>query len=137
MTPRQEIVRKYLATASRKTWEWGRIDCAQFAAGMIYTLSGQNFGGIYDYDSKLTCAKVLIKHGGVVGITTRHLGEPSTDWVSCDDGDIVMAKLDEGDTLGVALPSKGDGEAMFKFGGYVLNVTLTDCKMFWSVPCLV
>ncbi len=137
MNARQEIVREYLAKAARKKWEWGTVDCAQFAAGMINALSGKDYRDVYDYDSKMACAKVLLRHGGVVAITTNHLGVPNTIWELCDDGDVVMAKLDQGDTLGIALPSTGNGEAMFKDKGYVLKIALKDCEMFWSVPCLV
>ena len=133
MTPRQEIVHTYIGETAFTPFSWGVMDCAHWAAGMVAALSGRDFTKEYKYSTQVACQQILLDQGGVEGIANKHLGPSRINWDECRDGDIVLAELPAGPTLGIATPANGC--AHFKTPNYVIKMPITQCLKFWSVSC--
>lgn len=86
-------------------FEWGKTDCCMFSVGAVLAITGTDHGKGYCYKTESGAAKVLLKHGGVEAIATKHLGEPKSPKLA-QRGDIVSVDVGNGVALGVCIGAK-------------------------------
>lgn len=112
-------------------WMWGSLDCATFATGMVNLIRKKDHALGFDYDDEHGAMEYVAKQGGLDQIATRALGLPvEVPWWT-KDGDIVLAELENGPTLGVATSS--NQKAHFKTARYLSTIPLDDCLLYWGV----
>lgn len=56
---------------------YGTLDCCTLVAEYVYYLTSKNFMSGYDYDSEASAKWHIESAGGICGLMSRHLGEPS------------------------------------------------------------
>ena len=77
-------------------FEWGRVDCCQFAGAMCFALTGEDRRARFsDYDSEISAALLLAEHGGMQGLLTHAFGE-SIPAAFAKRGDIVLCEFGSG-----------------------------------------
>ena len=86
-------------------FEWGKTDCCMFSVGAVLAITGTDHGKGYRYKTESGAGKVLLKHGGVEAIATKHLGEPKPPKLA-QRGDIVSVDVGNGVALGVCIGAK-------------------------------
>ena len=80
---------------------WGANDCTTFAADCVEALTGvKHLPDLRDYASELQAARLLKKHGGVVGIATAAMGQP-VNVLQANVGDVVLTESEGRDMLAI------------------------------------
>jgi len=95
--------------------EWGRVDCCQFARNYYSRLTGKDVGADFDYSSQYDAGRIVASHGGIEGLLTHILGEPSDtakagDVVTVDlsnGGEVIAAGVFNGNRVWTIHPEKG------------------------------
>jgi hypothetical protein len=95
-----------LAAARTRSFDFGKFDCALFAADCVLAMTGidhaEKFRG---YDSQTAAYRIIAEHGSLAGLLTSLLGEP-IEPAMAGRGDVVLAQIpaeDEGLTVGICL----------------------------------
>lgn len=99
----RDQVLAYLAEQARRSFEWGKTDCVQFAAGWIEALSGTR-PNLPAYSSEAEAKRWLVDNGGLEAAVSAQLGPSQRDLRLCGDGDIVLTAFHGQHALGIALP---------------------------------
>lgn len=83
-------------------FEWGVNDCCTFAADCVLALTGVDpaLPELREHKTEIQAARLLKQHGGVRGIATAALGEPSPISMA-QIGDVVLASSDGRDMLAI------------------------------------
>lgn len=79
-----------LATAraiARRT----HADCYQFAAGVVFEVTGRDFRDLFQYRTARESKRLIEKAGGLLPLARGVLGDPC-DPAECDDGDPVIVR---------------------------------------------
>ncbi len=92
----------FIAQRSAKPFTWGTNDCAVFAADCVQALTGVDVAqpSLRKHKTELQAARLLKRHGGVVGIATAALGQP-VPAMQAQVGDVVLAKSNGRDMLAI------------------------------------
>jgi hypothetical protein len=95
---------QYIASRRDTPFSYGNSghDCCQFAAMAVEAITGTNPAANWHYSCELGAAMLIKKAGGLESLITEALGEP-VHVSRAGRGDIVLAELDRGDTIGVCL----------------------------------
>lgn len=81
---------------------YGSHDCCLFSAGAVEAITGENVAARWHYTNEIGARRLMAKWGGVDGLVTAALGDPCHP-SQAGRGDIVMAELTNGETIGVCL----------------------------------
>ena len=94
----------YVLAVQDRPFEWGMHDCCTLAAGWVIELTGQDpMSHLRGHYTNATGARRLMhKYGGLEAMTTAVLGPPIAP-AFAQRGDIVLANLTFGPTLGICL----------------------------------
>lgn len=121
---------EYLTKCGTMEFQWGSHDCAHFAGNWAKICLGIDFLAAFGtWNSELSAAKTLARHGGLEQCVISALGEPIK--TSPKDGDIAL------------LPDKLGGLCIV-YGAYVVSPAkpiglnfhpFTDTSRFWRLPC--
>lgn len=77
-------------------------DCCSFAAGAVNAITGVDPSTAWPYRNEIGARRLIIEAGGLDSLVTRALGEPVHP-AQAGRGDVVLAELEEGPTVGVCL----------------------------------
>lgn len=94
---------KYVDSRRETPFAWGTHDCCRFAAGAVLAMTDKDYMSSFDYSTELGAAKLIRKAGSLDALVNRALGEPLPAVAYAQRGDVVIADLDNGPTVGVVL----------------------------------
>jgi hypothetical protein len=113
----------------RTTWfHWGDHDCCRFAAGAVEAITGDDRMAGYDYSDERTALRLIRDAGSLDALVVRALGETVPPALA-QRGDVVIADLEHGPTLGVCL---GMLSAFVAQDGLTHRPTLA-CRAAWRI----
>lgn len=92
----------YVESRRSAPFEYGTHDCCRFAAGAVIEMTGHDYMAAFNYRSRLGAERLIRKAGTLDALVNRTLGEPMHP-SQAGRGDVVIADLDRGATLGVCL----------------------------------
>lgn len=122
----------YLGACAGRPFEWGRHDCALFAAGCIEAMTGEDHGGAFRgrYRSFKGGLKALRKagHADHVAMVASLLDEVPVAYAQA--GDLAMIETPEGAALGVV---QGHRIYVLRPEG-LASVDLLRAARAWRVP---
>lgn len=101
--------RKALTISALNSWEkrkfqYGNVDCCQFAAHVVKHISGKDYAQGFAYSSESEAGLLISKFGSLKELITSVLGEPSDNLL---DGDPVISCFPvTGETMGIKLGDK-------------------------------
>jgi hypothetical protein len=110
------------------TWGAGQHDCCSFAAGAVVAMTGTNPISDYHYGDERGALRLIRDAGSLDALACRVLGEP-IPVAFAGRGDVVMADLERGATIGVCL---GPVAAFPAAIGLVHRPTLA-CRAAWRI----
>lgn len=92
----------FIAQRRATPFTWGTNDCAIFAADCVQALTGADVAlpAFRKHKTELQAARLLKRHGGVVGIATEALGQPAPA-NTAQVGDVVLAQSGGRDMLAI------------------------------------
>ena len=97
-----ERLAQYVEARRSTPFEYGSHDCCMFAGGAVEAITGQNPMHEFDYRNRLGAERLLRSAGTLDALVNRTLGEPVHP-SQAGRGDIVLADLEEGATVGVCI----------------------------------
>lgn len=126
-----EILAAEIARARSRRFEWGAHDCASWALAVVAALTGSDPGASYrgTYDSEFGAQRILAAHGGLEALADELLPVRRPGVLYAQRGDVVLADLLLGPTLGVCV---GAG-AEFAGPDGLVCVPLKGCRCAWAV----
>jgi len=130
---------EYLEAMIKKPFSWGECDCLLFVSDWCLIASGcdpmsqkikgdpDTIRGAYS-DEESAMALIAQYRKSLSHIMDVHFERQSV--FKAKRGDIVMAKLDNGNTFGICI---GRGNAFFKTDDGMTPLKIDKCKIAWSV----
>lgn len=103
----QDAFFAYLEIARVTKFEWGTQDCCLFAADVVDTITGSTFRAQLAacYTDEISALAYIASFGSLEDAVSSWLGAPQAPNFA-GPGDIVIATLDNGPTIGVCLGVK-------------------------------
>lgn len=95
---------EYIEAARFTPFEWGTHDCCVFCDDAVMAMTGESRMAALRgaYASARAAAGLIKRAGGLVAITSRHLGQPA--FGNARRGDVVMFEsLGHGPALGICI----------------------------------
>lgn len=96
-------VLKALNKWERKDFDYGSVDCCQFAGFVVKELTGKDYLADFDYNSEGDAGTIIDNFGDLIATASSVLGEPTQDISSLSDGSPVIVVLNEVQIMGVKL----------------------------------
>jgi hypothetical protein len=103
-----DLLTEFIESRNNEPFCWGHNDCCLFASDWIKLCTGvdpaETLRG--KYDSELTAARVLKKHGGVDGVIAEFvepLGAVRVDPKFAQRGDLAVRFTGKGDGIGIVI----------------------------------
>jgi hypothetical protein len=93
---------EYIASRKNEPFSYATHDCCQFAAGAVEAVTGENPSIRWQYRNEVGADRLIREAGGIDGLVTQALGEPCHP-SQAGRGDIVLAELEQGPTVGVCV----------------------------------
>ena len=123
----------FLSRHRDRAFEWGRFDCALFAADWLVALgrpdpAAQWRGAYAGVDG---ARRILAELGGLSAIATRALGAPRLCAFQAARGDVALIEWSGGESLGV-VDTTGAGVAGASYAGFAA-VPLRRARRVWAV----
>lgn len=97
-----EKLAEYVASRAATPFAWGTHDCCQFAAGAVQAITGVNPAAAWTYDSEFGALRLIADAGSLETLITQAMGAPVHP-SRAGRGDVVLADLDRGPTVGVCV----------------------------------
>lgn len=97
-----EKLAEYIESRRDEPFVWGTHDCAQFAAAAIEVMCFDNPAAPWAYASEAEAQALIVAAGSLEALVTQALG-PAVHPSRAGRGDVVLATLELGDTVGVCL----------------------------------
>lgn len=87
----------------RADFQYGTIDCCQFASHIVKEITGEDLASRFKYESEEEAYKIIDKYNGLVGLVSSLLGPPTE---AKEDGDVCVLFIPSiGELLGVRYKS--------------------------------
>jgi hypothetical protein len=93
----------YIESRTATPFTYGAHDCCKFAAGAIEAITGEDRMQDYEYESQEGAAALITSGGSLENLVTAALGQPMDSPAFAGRGDVVLAELERGPTVGVCL----------------------------------
>jgi len=93
----------YIQERMHAPFEWGVHDCCRFAAGAVIAVTGEDPMHAFDYRNELGAARLIKQAGSLETLLLDTLGPPLPAVSFAGRGDVVLADLENGPTVGVCL----------------------------------
>ena len=93
---------EYIEQSRSVPFAYGSHDCCQFAAKAVAALTGEDPAAAWNYTSETGAARLIAKAGSLEALITEAMGEPIHP-SQAGRGDVVLADLELGPTVGVCL----------------------------------
>jgi hypothetical protein len=97
-----ERLAEFIASRRQEPFAYGTHDCCQFAAAAVEAMTGENPAAAWQYSNELGAARLIIETGGIDKLVSEAMGGPVHP-SQAGRGDVVLAELDRGPTIGVCL----------------------------------
>ena len=98
-----ELLYAYIEAARTAPFEYGKHDCCMFAAGAVEAMTGMNPMSQLRYAGRLGAERLIRKAGSLDALVYRTLGEPLESPALAGRGDVVIADLENGPTVGICV----------------------------------
>lgn len=135
----KERVRSYMLREAQQPFEWGKRDCALFAAGVLDALFGTHFYERFvgSYQSGKTALLKVYRHGGFKDFVTKVVGVKPVEIDANTlprDGDLVFMRIDKAVTpwpacVGIYLNQR----VLLKTQSGVMETRFNDCLCYWRL----
>ena len=93
----------YLESRRATPFAWGSHDCCRFAAGAAEAMTGRDAMAAFTYRNELGAQRLIRRAGSLDELVRRTLGEPLPTVLRAGRGDVVLADLERGPTVGLCL----------------------------------
>lgn len=135
LTPR---VAAFLEHASARPFQYGAHDCALFIADWGRDLTGEDGAAALRgrYKTKLGCARVLKREGGLIAVVERcalTIGMQQVATPRAGDVGVIMAKTVRGDEHACAISLDGRRWAMLSTSGVYVGGDAAPCAQAWGI----
>jgi len=97
-----ERLTAYIESRRAAEFTWGEHDCCWFANGAVIAMTGVDRMPDYSYTTELGAARLIKRAGSLDALVCRALGD-SIHPAQAGRGDVVIADLENGSTLGICL----------------------------------
>jgi hypothetical protein len=97
-----ERLAEYIENRRNEPFQYGTHDCCQFAAGAVTAITGENPAIRWTYRNEVGAMRLIVSAGGLDKLVTQAMGEPVHP-SRAGRGDVVLAELELGPTVGVCL----------------------------------
>lgn len=129
------ITMNMLRRLAVRKFEYGECDCFTFTRQLVSAHHGVDILFSYDYEDERTARRLMAKNKGLDSLTTDKLGLPLDDVSLAVEGDVAVADL--GDGLSLGFVTDGD-RVLFKTKEGIASVPLSECSKAWRVDrCLL
>jgi len=125
-----ERLADYVASKRETEFEWGTHDCCRFAAGAVEAMTGVDRMAGYRYKGEREALRLIAKAGSLGALAHRLLGEPLESVALAQRGDVVLADLENGASIGVCL---GNVCAFAGLAGGVVFRPLLAAQVAWRI----
>lgn len=89
--------------ARGKSFRWGQHDCCLFVADTVRAITGYDFAAdLRGYETQTGAYRRVAEFGSIEALVS-HLVGPHKAAAFAGRGDVVLAELDQGPTLGICL----------------------------------
>lgn len=129
MNARQAKIRRFILDAANDQFEYGKLDCVQFAMRSVEAITGHNPAKKFNYQTECQAQSIIQSFGSMTAMVSSELGETSE-----------ISKLKDGDPVVVLLPNVGEvmgifikGLAMVKTDLGTINVPASRISTGWCV----
>jgi len=120
---------EYLRGCAARALRYGRYDCALMAGGAVLAMTGRdNFSQFGPYKGRREADALMRRHGGLEAIARLAWGAMQPP-ACARDGDMVIATLKRGDTLGICTGTA----CAFPASTGVLYLPITKIRGCWSI----
>lgn len=83
-------------------FEWGSLDCCQFAAKVAERITGVDYSTGFDYWSEKSAETIIENFGDLTGLVTHILERDAVELGALEVGDPCLVRIPiQGDLLGV------------------------------------
>jgi len=87
----------------RQEFDYGTVDCCQFAGFIVKELTGKDYLIDFNYNSEKDAESIIKGFGDLEDTAASVLGDPTDDISSLQDGSPVIVKTPQGQVMGVKL----------------------------------
>lgn len=108
---------------------WGEQDCCRFAAAAVEAMTGRDPMQQFHYRSEWGALKLIREGGSLEALVTHELGSPLPTVAMARRGDVVLADLALGPTVGVCLGII----SAFAGGDGLIHCQTLACRLAWGV----
>jgi len=98
-----ERLAEYVEARRAATFEWGVHDCCRFASGAVEAMTGDDPMGAFAYRNEVGALRLVHTAGSLDALVMRTLGDPLEAVALAGRGDVVIAELENGSTVGICL----------------------------------
>ena len=119
----------YVESCRATPFQWGTHDCCRFAAGAVHAMTEVDPMAAYRYANEIGARRLIRKAGSLDALVHRVLGDPLPTVAAAGRGDVVIADLDLGPTVGVAL----GGVAAFAAPVGLLFIPTNQARVAWRI----
>ena len=99
-------VLKALNKWERREFDYGSVDCCQFAGFVVQELTGKDYLTDFDYNSEAAAEKIIASNGDLIATASTVLGQSTSDIESLPDGSPVIVDMEGRQAMGVKLASE-------------------------------
>jgi hypothetical protein len=118
-----------IETLSQEPWEWGAMDCCQFARRVLIETHGIDFAKDQpEYDNAFAAAKIIARAGGMESFVSSMLGDPVPRNL-IRRGDVCIADFPAGLATGICV---GQSAAFASESG-VVYIPMKQVIKGWNV----
>ena len=96
-------VLKALNKWERRQFEYGSVDCCQFAGFIVNEITGLDYLVDFDYNSEDTANKIISANGDLIKTASLVLGSPSKNVTGLRDGCPVIVEIKDLQIMGIKL----------------------------------
>lgn len=93
----------YLHDCRERPFAYGSNDCCWFAGNAVEAMTGVNPMMSFTYQGHIAAGRLIAEAGSLETLVRGALGEPLRSTALMGRGDIALATLEEGETVGVCV----------------------------------
>jgi len=129
MNERQTKIRRFILASANDQFQYGKLDCVQFAMRSVEAITGTNPAKKFNYRSEDEAQSIIESFGSITAMVSSELGATS-EVSELKDGDPVVVSLPViGEVMGIFIK----GLAMVKTEKGTINVQSSRITTGWCV----
>jgi len=97
------LLAEYVEARRTTAFEYGVHDCCRFASGAVHAMTGEDPMASFTYQNKAQALRLIAEDGALEKLLRDTLGLPLESTAFALRGDVVLANLDNGPTVGIVL----------------------------------